>query len=165
MTKRHFTQCLVAVGAIIEKDGKILLVKEHMPKYPDHNKWNRPAGLLDPGENPLIGVQREIKEETGLDFTPTGLIGIYSLVRHDINDDSFDGLPHAVKLIFRGEATGKLAPNPDEISATDWFTIEEINNMDATILRDLDIKQEAADYFAGNNIPLDRIIHTEIPKD
>ena len=40
----------VTVAAIIEKDGKFLLIEEHTP---EGLRLNNPAGHLDPGESPI----------------------------------------------------------------------------------------------------------------
>jgi len=62
------------VAAIIERDGRYLLVEEHTP---EGLRLNNPAGHLDPGESPEQGVAREALEETAFRFTPTALVGIY----------------------------------------------------------------------------------------
>lgn len=75
--EKVFSQTFGVVGAILEKNGKILLVKEIKSIAKD--KWNHPAGWLDVGENPIDEVKREVKEETGFDFVPKNILGIYSL--------------------------------------------------------------------------------------
>jgi 8-oxo-dGTP pyrophosphatase MutT (NUDIX family) len=62
------------VAAIIEREGRYLLVEEHTP---EGLRLNNPAGHLDPGESPEQGVARETLEETAFGFTPTALVGIY----------------------------------------------------------------------------------------
>lgn len=158
MTQRVFTQSFPTVGAILEKDGKILLVKENWGE--DIGKWNQPAGWIEPGSNPIESVVNEVKEETGYEFKPTGIIGIYSLVRKDLIE-KFAATPHPIKIIFRGEITGgqQLVSN-NEIAEVRWFTPDEIEAMDLSQLRDIDIKKEVTDYFAGKNYPLDMIKHT-----
>lgn len=64
----------VTVAAIIERDGRYLLVEEHTP---EGLRLNNPAGHLDPGEGPEQGVAREALEETAFTFTPTALVGVY----------------------------------------------------------------------------------------
>lgn len=64
----------VTVAAIIERDGRYLLVEEETP---EGLRLNNPAGHLDPGESPEQGVARETLEETAFQFTPTALVGIY----------------------------------------------------------------------------------------
>ncbi|MFP4022650.1 MAG: NUDIX domain-containing protein, partial [Candidatus Paceibacterota bacterium] len=91
--ERVLTQTFGVVGAIIEKEGEFLLVKE-TEAGPDQGKWNHPAGWIDVGESPLEAVKREVQEETGYSFSPEGLLGIYSLMRNDIENDKGE-YPHA----------------------------------------------------------------------
>ena len=64
----------VTVAAVIEQDGRFLLVEEHTP---EGLRLNNPAGHLDPGESLLQAVVREVLEETACVFTPSHLVGIY----------------------------------------------------------------------------------------
>lgn len=64
----------VTVAAIIERDGRYLLVEEETP---EGLRLNNPAGHLDPGESPEQGVAREAFEETAFPFQPTALVGVY----------------------------------------------------------------------------------------
>lgn len=64
----------VTVAAIIEREGRYLLVEEHTP---EGLRLNNPAGHLDPGESPEQGVAREALEETAFAFEPTALVGVY----------------------------------------------------------------------------------------
>ena len=155
MAERVFTQTFGVVGAIIEKDGKILLVKEL--KSAAKGKWNHPAGWIDVGENPIDAVKREVNEETGYEFTPTDILGVYSLVKTKLEG----GVKHPIKIIFIGKISEEQGEfMKDEIGETKWFAPEEIEAMDSNTLRDLDIKQMVKDYFAGKRYPLDLITHT-----
>ena len=58
-------QPLVGVGAVIIREGKILLEKRK--NNPGKGKWSIPGGLVELGENVEKTVIREVKEETGLD--------------------------------------------------------------------------------------------------
>ena len=66
----------IIVGGIIEKDNKILMVKEAKQKC--YGKWNVPAGHLEDGETIFEGTFREIFEETGckvrLNDIPEGML-------------------------------------------------------------------------------------------
>jgi 8-oxo-dGTP pyrophosphatase MutT (NUDIX family) len=57
----------VTVAAIVERDGRYLMVEEHTP---EGLLLNNPAGHLDPGESPLQAVVREALEETARAFAP-----------------------------------------------------------------------------------------------
>ena len=64
----------VTVAAVIERDGRFLLVEEETS---DGLMLNNPAGHLDPGESPEQACAREVLEETAHAFKPTALLGIY----------------------------------------------------------------------------------------
>ncbi len=64
----------VTVAAIIERQGKFLLVEEETS---DGVRFNQPAGHLDPGESLIAAASREALEETAHEFTPDALIGVY----------------------------------------------------------------------------------------
>lgn len=64
----------VTVAAIIERDGRYLLVEEETP---EGLRLNNPAGHLDQGESLLQGVARETLEETARPFEPEALVGVY----------------------------------------------------------------------------------------
>ncbi len=54
----------VAVGAIIFRDGRVLLVKRGRP--PSQGQWAIPGGRVELGETLQAAAEREIYEETGL---------------------------------------------------------------------------------------------------
>jgi len=154
MAQRIFTQTFGVVGALIEKDGKFLLVQETKPAV--KGMWNHPAGWLEIWEDPTEAVKREVKEETGFDFEPQNILGIYSFAKLEGGD-----VHHAVKIIYIGKILGEQGKYWEhEISQTKWFTPEEIENMDLNTLRDKDIKTMVKDYLAGKKYPLDIITHT-----
>jgi phosphatase NudJ len=156
--ERVFTQTFMVVGAIIEQDGKFLLVKEAGGH--DKGKWNQSAGWIDPGEDALTAVKREVKEESGLDFEPEAILGIYSIVKKRLEGKVPAGVPHAFKIIYLGTVSGNPSTTHGDTSDIQWFTKDEIDSMTPDVLRDEDIKQEVADYIAGKKYPLDLIHHT-----
>ncbi len=156
---RVFSQTFGVVGGLLEKDGKFLLVRESQRKGPDNGKWSRPAGWIDVGEDPTVAGKREVEEETGFIFEPKFILGVYSLVRKDVEKE-LNSTPHALKLIFIGDFSEGNNDLHDDISETKWFTPEEIYEMDKSTLRDLDIKQMVKDYGVGKKYPLAIITHT-----
>ena len=71
MTERWKPSATVA--AVIEQNGRFLLVEEHTP---EGLRLNNPAGHLDPGESPVQGCAREVLEETAYPCVPGALVGI-----------------------------------------------------------------------------------------
>jgi 8-oxo-dGTP pyrophosphatase MutT (NUDIX family) len=64
----------VTVAAIVEQNGRFLLVEELAG---GEHVLNQPAGHLEEGESLLAAVRRETLEETAWEFDPEGLLGIY----------------------------------------------------------------------------------------
>ena len=154
---RILTQTFGVVGAIIERDGKILLVRE--TKETDKSKWSHPAGWIELGENPIEAVIREVEEETGFDFAPIHILGVYSLFRKELKE-KFNITPHPIKIIFLGKVSNeKVGKLYDDVSEIKWFLPEEIEKMDKNTLRDLDIKKMVKDYFEGKRYPLELLTH------
>jgi ADP-ribose pyrophosphatase YjhB (NUDIX family) len=66
----------VAVGAVIEHEGKILLtLRAHDP---GRGQWGLPAGYMEWDEDVLSAGVREVYEETGLVVRMGVLVGVYS---------------------------------------------------------------------------------------
>jgi 8-oxo-dGTP pyrophosphatase MutT (NUDIX family) len=116
----------VTVAAIIERDGRYLLVEEHTP---EGLRLNNPAGHLDPGESPQDGCAREALEETTHRFTPTALVGIYLsyFVREAKGDAPAQEVTY-LRFAFCGEL-GDVVPGAQldtGIVRTVWMTPDDI---------------------------------------
>jgi 8-oxo-dGTP pyrophosphatase MutT (NUDIX family) len=64
----------VTVAAVVERDGRFLLVEEHTERG---LLFNQPAGHLEAGESIVAAVVRETLEETAWEFSPEHLVGVY----------------------------------------------------------------------------------------
>lgn len=60
----HYTDPKLAVGVMVFRDGKLLLVRRVME--PSRGRWSLPGGYLDAGEDPRTGAAREALEEAGV---------------------------------------------------------------------------------------------------
>ncbi|MCP4643780.1 MAG: NUDIX hydrolase [bacterium] len=66
----------IACSVVVVNDaGEILLVREGDVRV--HGKYNLPGGHSEDGESALDCARRELREETGLDLVPSGLLGVY----------------------------------------------------------------------------------------
>lgn len=72
MTEKLFR---VGVGAIIIKDGKLLLGLRGPKARDQHYKWELFGGLVEFGESLEEAIKREVMEETGLEVEPGKIIG------------------------------------------------------------------------------------------
>ncbi len=57
----------VVVAVIINQDDQILITKRASHQH-QGNKWEFPGGKVEKGENPQQALQRELKEELGIDI-------------------------------------------------------------------------------------------------
>lgn len=71
---KHRWKPSVTVAAVVEHEGRFLLVEEHTP---EGLRLNNPAGHLEPGESLAEACARETLEETAFHFTPTAIVGVY----------------------------------------------------------------------------------------
>ncbi|HEY0202495.1 MAG TPA: NUDIX hydrolase, partial [Burkholderiaceae bacterium] len=112
----------VTVAAVMEREGRILLVEEHTS---EGLKLNNPAGHLDPGETPAQGCAREALEESAYDFTPTALVGMY--ISRFRRSDTGDDVTY-LRFAFAGEVGTHHAWRPLDtgIVRTLWMTPDEI---------------------------------------
>jgi 8-oxo-dGTP pyrophosphatase MutT (NUDIX family) len=140
----------VTVAAIVERDGRFLLVEEHTDRG---RLFNQPAGHLDPGESLLHAVAREALEETACSFEPTGLLGVYQY--HSSADDVT-----YIRFAFTGTITG---PEPGRaldagIIRAVWLTPQEIRRETARHRSPL-VMRCIEDHLAGRGFPLDVLYH------
>lgn len=140
----------VTVAAIIERDGKFLLVEEETG---DGLMFNQPAGHLENGESLLEGVKRETWEETAHRFEPTALLGMYHW-RHPKKDITY------LRVAFIGNVTGFDASQKldDGILRAVWMTLEEIRATQDRH-RSPQVLTCIEHYLAGQRFPLSVLTH------
>ena len=142
----------VTVAAVIEKDGRYLMIEE-MTR--DGLRLNNPAGGLEPGESPVDGAVREALEETACHFTPEALLGVY-LARNP-DSERGPGVTY-MRLAFCGSASppvpGRALDSP--VVRTLWMTFDEIAAAGERLRGPL-VLQCIADHRAGRRLPLDAI--------
>ena len=133
------------VAAIIEREGKFLIVEESV-----NGKivYNQPAGHLDPHEDLIDAVIRETREETAWGFTPEALIGIYLWPQPNTHRTF-------LRFAFYGTCSDFQADQAldDGILRALWMSKAELQN--SKKLRSPMVIQNIDDYLAGQRYPLD----------
>lgn len=144
----HTWKPSVTVAAIIERDGRFLLVEEETS---DGVCFNQPAGHLDPGETLVQAVARETLEEAAHDFEPTALVGVYmsrylsSRMQKEVT---------YLRFAFAG-TLGALHDRPLDhgILRTVWMTYDELLDTEHRHRSPL-VLQCIDDYLKGQRAPL-----------
>jgi ADP-ribose pyrophosphatase YjhB (NUDIX family) len=119
-------------SALCVDNGRVLLARRAHPPF--QGFWDIPGGFLDEGEDPLDGLRRELREETGLEVEPQRFLGIWM--------DRYGGDSTAeatLNLYWIALVVGGEAAPADDVSELRWFGRDEL---------------PAADELAFENVPL-----------
>lgn len=113
----------VVVQAIVEMDGKMLLVKraEHLI---EGGKWGLPSGFLDRDETASQGILRELKEETGWEGEIISLFSVNTGPERG-NDAERQNVP----LTFIVKAIKRVGEGDHESTAVEWINIENLPSL------------------------------------
>lgn len=138
----------VIVGGIIEKDNKILMVKEAKKKC--YGKWNVPAGHLENGETIFEGAIRKIFEETGCKVRLKNVLPIMS---KDTEDTTLLIITFITEVLEEN-----ISFNKEEILDVKWISKEELQEMSNEKLRDKKCIEITLNALKENKVyPLDSV--------
>ena len=140
----------VTVAAVIERDGRFLLIEEETAAG---IRLNQPAGHLERGESLLEACARETLEESAWHFVPRQLVGVYlwPAAEADIT---------YLRFAFCGELGAHVVGRclDTGILRALWLTPEELQARRAEQRSPL-VQQCVADYLAGQRLPLAALHH------
>jgi ADP-ribose pyrophosphatase YjhB (NUDIX family) len=105
------TAFTVSVAAIITNDENQTLLLDHVLRT--GSGWGIPGGFIKRGEQLEEALQREIREETGLELESVNVLRVRTLDRH-------------IEALFTAKAVGKAQVKSREINAVGWFTVETL---------------------------------------
>ncbi|WP_308259310.1 NUDIX hydrolase [Pseudonocardia sp. H11422] len=97
-------------GIVVDDLDRVLVIQRR-----DNHQWEPPGGVLEIDESPHDGVQREIREETGMLVEVQNLTGVYKNMKHGI-----------VALVFRCSAAGGNAQPTAESRQVRWIPADEV---------------------------------------
>lgn len=104
---------IVAVSGLVNHpNGQVLLIRS------PHRGWEFPGGQVEEGEDLIEALQREIKEESGVNASIGSLVGVYSNIRS----------PSKVMFGFLGEYVSGELTTSDESIETRWIERDSILN-------------------------------------
>ena len=144
----------VTVAAVIEQEGRFLMVEEKAPGA-KRTVFNQPAGHLDEGESIVNATIRETMEETAHSFIPTDIVGIYRWIEPK-STTTF------LRICFTGEITAHdlTAPLDEGIIAAHWLTLDDIRQRQSQLRSPL-VQRCIDDYLAGRRYPLELLADME----
>ena len=114
----------VAVGAIVVKDDRVLLVKRSKP--PGEGLWAIPGGRVELGETLQQAAEREIMEETGLTIQAKDPVYTFEIIEPEGTERPRF---HYVIVDFAAEyVNGALTPS-DDASEARWVSSQELKRL------------------------------------
>lgn len=114
----HWGSYSVGVGALLVRDGKVLLVRR--AQNPGKGYWTNPGGYIEQHEPIRATIEREVEEEAGVVGRAVGIVAVRDQPR-DI---------HNVYLAFAMEyVSGEPKPDGYEVDAAGFFGPEEMETM------------------------------------
>jgi mutator protein MutT len=148
--KRHYPdQPLTGVGAVIFRNGEVLLVRRG--QEPARDSWSLPGGLVELGETLTAAITRELAEETGLTVR---LLGVTAVLERIFPDDAGQVAYHYVLIDFVCEyLEGELQPSSD-VTAAQFVALPDLPRFDLPQFT-LDVIQRAWEQKQhGTYLPL-----------
>jgi ADP-ribose pyrophosphatase YjhB (NUDIX family) len=108
-------------GMVYNSAGDILLHRRA-----GSNGWAPPSGTVEPREDLLSALKRELQEETALDVKIERLVGIYSDPTYQIVRYPDGSSVHFVTTLFECSVRSGRLEGSDEGSAWGWFGTEAL---------------------------------------
>jgi 8-oxo-dGTP diphosphatase len=120
----HWRNPKPCANAIVVDDDRVLLTRRSYAPWKD--AWGSPGGFCERGEHPLETVEREVREETGLEVRITGYLGVWV---DDYTDEPGDDANEIINVAYyRAEPAGgdERDFDPAEVSELRWFAWDEL---------------------------------------
>lgn len=125
--RRYPKRPLVGVGAILLRRDRILMAQRG--KEPLKGWWSLPGGALETGESLADAVRREVREETGLEIRPMGVLEIFERIMRDAG-----GQPeyHYVLIDYVCRITGGTLCAGDDVARVEWVRRADLGKLQIT---------------------------------
>lgn len=114
----------VATGAVVFKDGCVLLVKRRNP--PSKGLWAIPGGRVLPGESLSDSVRRELLEETGISVSVGDVVYVFDVIERDAKGRIT--LHYIIIDYMAGYISGVPTPG-DDAAEVRWVSKDEMKDM------------------------------------
>jgi ADP-ribose pyrophosphatase YjhB (NUDIX family) len=123
--RRYPDRPIVAVLAVVlrpvEQEMRALIVQR--AQQPNAGRWGFPGGVLELGETVADGAMRELREETGIDAEPAGILDVHDAIHRDAEGRvQF----HYTLIAVRGVWLAGEGEPADDAAAVAWASRAEI---------------------------------------
>lgn len=139
----HELVLLPGVTAAVFDDDDRLLLARHVAG----DRWGFIGGGIEPFEEPVDAVRRELMEETGADGHVLGVVGTYGGSRLATTYPNGDQVAYVTTVYACQLNSGIQWLEQEEVSQLGWFTRPEISALDRFEWID-DVVDDAFDWWA-----------------
>jgi ADP-ribose pyrophosphatase YjhB (NUDIX family) len=145
MPRTYPARPIVGVGAVVWKDGQVLLARRGKP--PRMGEWSLPGGAQRVGERVFETARREVREEAGIEIEVVGLLDVID----SIDRDEAGRIRYHYTLVdvaarwLAGEARAG-----DDATEVRWFPADAVPSLGLWRQTERMIRL-AADLFAGTD--------------
>ena len=113
----------VAVGAVVFKENKVLLVLRGKP--PAEKQWSIPGGCVELGETLQEAAEREIAEETGIVIQAKKPIYIFDVIERD--EDGHIRFHYVIVDLAADYVSGEPRAGDDAVDVK-WVSFKDLDN-------------------------------------
>ncbi|WP_374630597.1 NUDIX hydrolase [Ferrovibrio sp.] len=142
MSREYPAAPIVGLGAVVWRQGKVLMVQRGRP--PRAGIWSLPGGAQLLGETVEEGIRREIREETGIEIELLGLLEVINSVQRDPEGRV---LYHYTIIDYAARWIGGEVQAGDDAADAAWFAPDALHGMElwAETIR---VIEESRRFFA-----------------
>ena len=124
------------VGAAVVRDGKALVTQRGVE--PEKGRWDVPGGFLGPGEEPIEGLRRELREELGIEVE-VSVDDCVSMVPHTYGPEG----DYVLALGFLARFAAGDPKAADDVADFRWIDAAEVGSVDFAWEHDRELIRKA----------------------
>ena len=133
-------QPVVAVGAIVFRNNRVLLVRRGQP--PSQDLWAIPGGRVEIGETLQEAAEREILEETGITIQAREPVYTFDYIERDGSE--LPRFHYVIIDLIADYVVGEPRPGDDAVEAR-WVSSQELASLRVS-LKTLRLLKERFDF-------------------
>ena len=127
MSRHYPASPVLGVGALILHGTRVLLVRRG--REPLKGLWSLPGGVLELGETLAEGLQREVREELGLEVRILEVVEVFERITRDAEGQV---AYHYVLVDYLCEAVGGVLQAGDDAESAAWVDRADLAGLPVT---------------------------------